>query len=120
MFTPLGGSENALVDGEIAYSTETAVFLFGALAGWFYSEDDRHIAHKILNKAFDLADDAEVLDVHFLYQQAIETYLRDRKKPEFRRAAVDACWKQIELAPRAAVAFKLESPAGPLPSPSWI
>lgn len=115
-FQPLGSSGDSLTSGAISYTSQTAVGLLGALAGWFGKPEDRPIAHKILDKAADLLREAPVLDVHFLYQQMIETYYKDRAKPEYMARAVEACRRQIALAPDAADAFKAEYRDSPLPA----
>jgi hypothetical protein len=115
-FQPFGSSGDSLTPGAISYTSQTAVGLLGALAGWFGKPEDRPIAHKILDKAAELSKDAPVLDVHFLYQQMIEAYYKDRDKPEYMGRAVEACRRQIALAPDAAKAFKAEYSNSPLPA----
>jgi hypothetical protein len=53
--------------------------------------------------------------VHFLYQQMIITYYKDREKAEYTEKAVEACRNQIALAPAAAREFKAEYGEQPLP-----
>jgi tetratricopeptide (TPR) repeat protein len=66
----------------------------------------------MLDKAEELAKElpissmAAVLDRHFLYDQEINLYYKDRDKPQYLEKAIEACKKQIALAPRAATAFK--------------
>ena len=114
-FQPLGSSDDSLTSGAISYTSQTAVGFLGTLAGWFNSPEDRSIAHKMLDKAVELSKDTPVLDVHFLCQQMIETYYKDRERPEYMDKAVGACRKQISLAPDAARAFKAEYAESPLP-----
>ncbi len=125
VFQPLGSSDllttgrissGSLTTGDINYSTQTAVGLLSSLAGWFQKPDDRAIARKILKKALEMAANAPVLDVHFLLQQAIQTFYKDRDNPDSLEAAVNACKKAIELAPKAAKAFKSAYRTSPLPS----
>ena len=115
-FQPLGSSGDSLTSGTISSTTQTAVGLLGALAGWFRKPEDRPIAHKILDKTAELSKNAPLLDVHFLYQQMIETYYKDRDKPEYMDRAVEACRQQIAIAPDAAKAFKAEYGGSPLPA----
>lgn len=114
-FQPLGSSGDSLTSGVISETTQNVVGLLGALAGWFGKPEDRHIAHKILDKAAELSRGARVLDVHFLYSQMIETYYKDRNKPEYMDRAVEACRRQIALARGAARALKAEWGDSPLP-----
>jgi len=115
-FQPLGSTGDSLTTGVISYTTGTVVGLLSALAGWFRRPQDRAIAHKILDKAVALSEGAPVLDVHFLYQQLIETYYKDRENTEYMEKALEACRKQIALAPDAAKAFRAEYASSPLPA----
>lgn len=113
-FQPLGSSGDSLTSGAISYASQTAVGLLWALAGWFQKPEDRAMAHKILDKAAELSKDAPVLDVHFLYQQMIKTYYKDRDKPGYMDRTVEACRRQIALAPSVATAMRADFP-GALP-----
>ena len=116
-FQPLGSSGDSLTSGAINYTSETAVGLLQALAGWFTKDEDRPIAHKILEKAAELSrSGTPVLDPHFLYQQMVQIYYKDRDKPEYMAKAVHACRQQIALAPEAARAFRAEYGDSPLPA----
>jgi hypothetical protein len=115
-FQPLGSSGDSLTSGVISYSTDTATGLLGSLAGWFRKPEERPIAHRILDKAIELSTGAPVLDLHFLYQQLIETYYKDRDKPQYLDKAIAACRQQIALASDAARAFEAEYADSPLPA----
>lgn len=116
----MSGSENVsnrLTSGSIVSTSGTAVGLLSGLAGWFRAPETRSIAHRFLDKAFELANgDVDVLDLHFLYQRAIETYYKDRSQPEFMMKAVEACHAQIGIAGRAAHRFLEEHGNSRLPS----
>lgn len=116
----MSGSENVsnrLTSGSIVSTSGTAVGLLSGLAGWFRAPEARSIAHRFLDKAFELAHgDVDVLDLHFLYQRAIETYYKDRTQPEFMMKAVEACHAQIGIAGRAAHRFLEEYGNSRLPS----
>ncbi len=74
-FQPLGSLGDSLTSGEISYTSQTAVGLLWALAGWFSMEEERPIAYKILEKAEELSKtETLVLDVHFLYGEKINIY----------------------------------------------
>jgi tetratricopeptide (TPR) repeat protein len=109
-FQPLGGSGDSLIKGEIQYSTGSSVSLLSNLAGWFKNVEDREIGYKLLKKAEMLIDSkTEVLDVHFFYQNKLEFYYRFRDiDSNSLSIAIDACKKQIELAPKAVLSFKKE------------
>lgn len=118
-FEPLGGQGNSLTEGNIILRSDTAVSFLTNLAGWFTKKDDRHLAYKILEKAGEiLSGSAKPLDIHFFCQSNIETYYKERKKPEYLEKAILACRQQIEFAPIAANAFKRDSAfkKDPLPS----
>ena len=116
-FQPLGSSGDSLTSGEIRYTSQTAVSLLTALAGWFSKEKDRYIAHKILQKAEELAESGtHVLDLHFLFMEKIKIYYKDRDKPRYLEEAINACKQQIKLAPKAATSFRSEYKNSPLPS----
>ena len=115
VFQPIGASSDSLTSGKILDTNETVVRFLGSMATWFNKEEDRAIAHKILDKAIELSSNAPVIDVHFLYQQMIQTYYKDRDDPEYLEKAMDACRRQIDLAPEAARAFRAEYGESTLP-----
>jgi len=114
-FQPLGSSPGSLTQGEISWSSQSAVGFMQAFAGWFTGPEDRSIAYKILAKANELAGTAPVLDRHFLCQAKLETHYKDRDKPGELDRAIAACREQIGLAPAAADAFRSAYPGAPLP-----
>jgi len=60
---------------------------------------------------------SNVFDLHFAYQERIEAAYRAREKnPRALGLAIEACEKQIELAPDSAKAFKREYPGEELPA----
>lgn len=102
---------NPLTHGRITSTSQTAIALLLGLAGWFAGGKERPIAHKILDKAFELAKEgARMLDRHFLYSQAIQIFYKDRDNPAYMSKAIDACVRQIGIAPEAAKAFRAEYP----------
>lgn len=108
-FQPLGSSGDSLTSGEIGWTSETAVGLLQSLAGWFLKEDERPIAYKLLAKAEELSKSgARIIDVHFMYGQKLELSYKDREKPGYLEKAIEACIQQINLAPKAADAFRTE------------
>jgi tetratricopeptide (TPR) repeat protein len=117
-FQPLGGSGDALIKGEIQYSSGNAVSLLANLAGWFKNVKDRQIGYKLLDKAEKLIDDnTNILDIHFFYHNKLEFYYRFRDiDKESLDIAIEACKKQIELAPKAILAFKKEYENEELPA----
>jgi tetratricopeptide (TPR) repeat protein len=104
----------SLTSGETPWMEESAVWMLQGLAGWFAKEGERHIAYRMLEKAEELskelpiASKTAVLDCHFLYDQEINLYYKDRDKPQYLEKAIEDCKKQIALAPKAATAFKAE------------
>lgn len=117
IFQPLGGSSKSLIEGEIAFTGQTAVGLLSALAGWFKKEEDRTIAYRMLSKAEELISDTkDILDIHFFYQSKLEIYYRHRNNdPDALDNAIEACKQQIQMAHQAEKAFKDEYKNEPLP-----
>ncbi len=102
-------SSRPLTEGIVESTTETAVGLLSGLAGWFRQPSDLSIARCILAKAEEIGS-KDPLDMHFLYQAMIEIYYRARESnPMALNEAIDACQKQIKLAPNAALAFRQET-----------
>jgi tetratricopeptide (TPR) repeat protein len=117
-FQPLGSIRDSLVKGTIAYTSGTVIGLLSSLAGWFNKKEDRTIAYRIIKKAEELINEqSDILDIHFLFQSKIEVYYRNRDDdPNALEEAIKACKQQIEIAPKAAVAFKKEYGDATLPS----
>jgi len=117
-FQPLGSNGESLIKGDISYTTETAIGLLSALAGWFNKKNDRTIAYRMIKKAEEMINDSSnILDIHFLYQSKIETYYKNRDNdPDALEKAIEACKQQIEISPKAKVAFQKEYKDIPLPS----
>jgi tetratricopeptide (TPR) repeat protein len=115
-YKPFGwGRERPLTTGDIRSTTATAADTLYGLAGWFNKPGHRPLARRILAKADELA--SEPLDKHFMLQQMIEVNYADRdSEPDALDAAIHACERQIELAPKAAKAFRATYPKSPLPS----
>jgi len=108
-YQPMGTSSNSLVSGSISWTGQSPVSLLYGLSGWFMKDDERHLAYRLLAKAWSLADaNTPILDLHFLYQHQIKTYYRDRSIPEYLEAAITACRNQIAIASQAAGAFRAE------------
>jgi len=108
-FQPLGGSGDSITKGDISVRSDTAVGFLHNLAGWFDKNEDRYLAYRILEKAEELIhQSAKPLDIHFFYNSKIEIFYKDRDNPEALEKAICACRKQINYAPNAAKAFKME------------
>ncbi len=107
-----------ITKGTITATTQTAAQLLWTLAMWFEKPQDRSIARRILEKAEELAEKGNnALDQHFTYQCMVQVYYKDRDTDDAALpAAIAACEKQIAVAPKAAKAFKRESPKSPLPA----
>ena len=110
--------DKPLTQGKIISTSETAVGLLAGLAGWFQKPADRSIAKRILEKAEELGSSNEnILDLHFLYQGMIQSAYKARDtEPGALDTAIEACEKQIAIAPKAAKQFKREYPESTLPA----
>lgn len=115
VYQPFGaGPGRHLTSRESSFTTATAAGVLGGLAGWFNKPGQRHLARKILAKADALA--VEPLDRHFTLQQSIAVNYADRNNdPTAFDAAIAACERQIDFAPKAARAFRSAYPNSPLP-----
>lgn len=115
-FQPLGTSGDTITSGTILSNNQHVVSFLGNLAGWFKNTESREIAKKILAKGKNLASSGTPIDQHFLFQQMIEVYYKDRKEPTQLQAAISACEQQISIAPKVAKSFLLKHKNLPLPS----
>ena len=109
-----GENERPLTRGKILSMSQTAAGFLVGLASWFRKTTELTIAQRILEKADSLVGKT-TLDKHFAYQGMIEVFYKNRKNPESLRAAIQACQKQIELAPLATKAFREEFGDSQLP-----
>lgn len=106
-----------LTSGAIQCMNQTPVAMLGGLAGWFFEEGDRHIAYRMLEKAESLVEaTTPVLDIHFLIGQQIKLHYKDREDAGRLERAIEYCVRQIDLAQRAAKAFKSRYKGEQLPS----
>ena len=120
VFHPLGGDPKTkpLTEGKISSSSQKAAGLLSALAGWFNKPDDRYLAKKIIQKAYEEATKGnDILDLHFTLQTMMEIYYRDRDtEPDALSKAIQACEEQISIAPQAVAEFKKQDFFDGLPS----
>lgn len=102
------GASNArpLTQGKIIRSRASACALLSAIPAWLKNPDDLHLNRKFFLKAEQIGSD-DILDYHFLYLQMIKTFYRHRNAtPEALNEAINACKKQIGIAPKSVAAFK--------------
>ncbi len=114
-----GADRNSLTEGKILSTTQTVGMFLSGLSTWFSdSIEDRDIARRILKKATEIIDSKnDVMGLHFTFQALIEVWYRDRDTVSHALdEAVNACKRQIDIAPQAAKAFKKEYPKNHLPS----
>jgi tetratricopeptide (TPR) repeat protein len=115
VYEPFGDSDVTLTDGDLDFTSETLIAFLWGLSSWFTKKEDRYLAHKILDKAEESIDDTtDILDVHFLLEQKIKTWYKDRDQPSALEKAIEACKRQIEIGPLTAKAFRAGY-NGPLP-----
>ena len=102
--------------GDITHASGSAAGLLSALSGWFRKRKHKGIAFRIIDKAEELAPQAEVLKRHFLYQAKIQTYYPFRDEDDIAlRRAIEGCEQQIKMSSEAAKAFR-EKYRGELPA----
>ena len=101
------GGDQRLTQGQISYTSRSSVDaltgMIGALRG---KPEYLHLVQLIIQEA-ERGEDGSAIDLHFLYAIALNvTYpLRDRH-PDALEMAIDACKRQISIAPQAADMFK--------------
>lgn len=115
-FQPMGSSGDFLTSGTVLSNSQNVVSFLANLAGWFNNPENRNIAKKILTKGVNLASSGTPLDQHFLFQQMIEVYYKDRSDPTQLQAAISACRQQIAISSKAAKSFCTKHKNLPLPS----
>lgn len=91
-------SKHPLISGNISFTNQTAVSLLSSLAAWFSKESDRPLAHRILEKAEEVASQkSDSSDKFWLYHHKIEIYYKDRTDPSKFEKAIEACYQQINV-----------------------
>lgn len=115
VYQPLGDRTGgrSLTQGKITSADKRSNRLLWGLAGWFKKTSDRPIAHRILAKAEELAlVESDVIGLHFTYSQMVQVYYKDRDTDSSAfAAAVEACEKQIAIAPQVIKALRQEAKA---------
>ncbi len=128
--TGAGGvqQESRLTTGQTLSTSQSATGFLWGLASWFDKPDDRYIGLRILEHAeetmgslselaleegegsLDRNDKGtNILDAHFLYLGMIKIHYKQRDNiPGALEEAIQACEKQIAIAPQAARAFREE------------
>jgi len=117
-----------LTTGNIAYASGSRTRELSYLGSWFHAQENRPIADRIyqyteetMGSLCDIAIEegqtalrtndrgTSIIDAHFLYLHMIQTHYKDRDKiPDALEKAIQACEKQIAIAPQAARAFRAE------------
>lgn len=110
------GSKGILTEAQISESGQTVSMFLNGLASFLGK--DRELASRVLKKAEEesLRTD-DVMGLHFIYLAMIEIHYRDRDSiAGALELAIEACEKQIALAPKAVIAFNKEYQSQFLPS----
>lgn len=72
-----------------------------------FIKENRSIVQKFYEKADQLFENSDdIIDRHFFYNNSIIFYYADRENKESMKKAIEACRKQIDIAPSAAENFK--------------
>jgi len=112
VYQPLGGEPGSrpLSQGKISGRTISPAMLFSGLATWFKKPGDRSIVRRILAKAEEVSlTENDLMGLHFTYQQVVQVYYKDREDPAALEIAIDACRKQVAIAPQVAKLFQKEA-----------
>lgn len=118
-YKPMGAeSSRPLTQPNIDWSSQSVTGFLSMLAGWFNNPRQRELANRIMAKAAEAAQhhQDDILDIHFLYSEMIPLYYPQRDKEGMLGKVIEACRKQIAIAPQAAKAFLKEYPDQDLPS----
>lgn len=118
VYHPMGIEEkNPLTHGKASSTSKSAAMFLSGLATWFGKPEDRQLAHRILAKAEEIAKKkADYTDLHFVYQEMIRVYYKDRgTDPSALDAAISACEKQVAISRKVAEEMAKEYPNAPLP-----
>ena len=107
VYQPMGLGSSSLIEGDISHTGQTAIGLLSGMVGWFYKQENRIIAYKIIAKAESLiTTDSSILDIHFLYGEKIKILYKDRDLiPDGLEKAIAACQQQISCSKQSAKGF---------------
>lgn len=109
------GEGVALTTGTMLDTTGSASQFLWGLSTWFRKKEDLSLAVRILLEAEKLADN--VIDRHYVFQCAIQTYYRMRDLDDkYMALAQEYCLKQIQISGQAADELKSIYPNSVLPS----
>lgn len=118
-YNPLGWNEEDSIDkGEIVETSATKLHFLCFLIGWFSSDEDFNIGKRILEKAESVvAEDNDILNVHFTYQQGLDLYYPRRESMEGALdKSIEYCKKQISISEEAKSEFLKEKSNRVLPN----
>jgi tetratricopeptide (TPR) repeat protein len=116
-FRPMGSGPYSLTKGHIEPTGKTSGVLLHQTASAFTEPEDFDIARRLLEKAEQecLAQD-DMVGLHYTYSWMGKIYFGVRHAvPAALEMAIEACEKEIALAPKAARALR-RTPKQPLPS----
>jgi hypothetical protein len=107
-----GDNGQPLTHGDIYSLSRSSIFTLTGIIGALRDKPEYlHLVKPILQEA-ERRKDGNALDFHFLYGlTARVTYALRGRHPDALNTAIDACKRQIAVAPQAADMFKLEIPA---------
>ncbi len=96
--------KDVLIHGRISSSTQTVTALLSGIISFLDWQKDVSLVEHIRDEGVKQATSKkEWLDLHFLYQNVVKFYYRRRELDDVSLdRAIEACLKQIELAPKAA------------------
>ncbi|HEY8682041.1 MAG TPA: hypothetical protein VIM06_02645 [Rhodanobacter sp.] len=98
-----------LEDEPLTFCGGSAPKLVAGMASLFSKDGERQFAYKLLEKSEALiSDQTPILDIHFVLHDKIKICYRDSNTPEGLAQCKFACRQQIEIADRAAEAFRDE------------
>ncbi len=118
VFQPMGASKDILVKGKFEMlSNNSPLSFLTNLTGWFDNPRDRDLAYKIISKAEEFVEmEDDILNLHFFYPTKMKLFYKNRDNDiKSLQISIDSAIKQIEIAEKAAAAFKKDYPISQLP-----
>lgn len=91
------------------YNSDSSAYFLANTLQWYNKKVNTVVCLKVVSKVCELINSQksfDVLDLHFIYHNLIQTLYRQREVKGAFDLCVDICERQIKIAPQAAAAFK--------------
>ena len=111
-YKPYGVSAEYSIDkGNIDFSSSSKLHFLSYLPSWFSTEEQFHIAEKIMKKVETyILDSNEIITIHLYYGMCVKNYYPHRDTmPGALDKAIEYCKRQIQISEQAREAFLKDS-----------